>query len=60
MDLARAGWRLGRWSEGPNNASKGRMAQREFEDFGYSLGIEIGKDGRLRDVRWASPAYAAG
>jgi predicted metalloprotease with PDZ domain len=57
--LARAGWRLG-WSEEPNNALKGRMAQREFEDFGYSLGIEIGKEGRLRDVRWASPAYAAG
>jgi predicted metalloprotease with PDZ domain len=57
--LARAGWRLG-WSEEPNNALKGVTTQREFEDFSYSLGIEIGKEGRLRDVRWASPAYAAG
>jgi len=57
--LERAGWRLG-WSEEPNSATKGWMAQRRFDDFSYSLGIEVGKDGALSAVRWGSPAFEAG
>ena len=57
--LARAGWRLG-WAETPNNASKGFAAQRKFDDFGYSLGFDVGKGGTLRNVRWGSPAFDAG
>lgn len=57
--LARAGWRLG-WSEQPNNATKGFAAQRHFDDFSYSLGLDVGKGGKLKTVRWGSPAFNAG
>ncbi len=57
--LAHAGWRLG-WSEEPNAGTKGFAAQRHFDDFSYSLGIDVGKGGKLKAVRWGSPAFTAG
>ena len=57
--LARAGWKLS-WAEQPNSASKGFAARRKFDDFTYSLGIAVGKDGTLSSVRWGSPAFDAG
>jgi len=57
--LERAGWHLA-WSETPNSAGKGFAAQRKFDDFDYSLGIDVGPEGMLKFVRWGSPAFAAG
>lgn len=57
--LERSGWRLG-WSEEPNSASKGYAAVRHVDDFFYSIGVEVGKEGALRAVRWSSPAFEAG
>jgi predicted metalloprotease with PDZ domain len=57
--LERAGWRLS-WSDEPNSATKGAMAQRRYDDFSYSLGVDVGKDGALTVVRWGSPAFEAG
>ncbi len=57
--LERSGWRLG-WSETPNSYSKGFAAQRKFDDFAYSIGIDVGKEGQLTSVRWGSPAFDAG
>ena len=57
--LARAGWKLA-WSDEPNSFVKGITAQRKFEDFSHSIGIDVGRDGKLSTVRWASPAFEAG
>ena len=57
--LARAGWRLA-WREEPSAWSKGFATQRRFDDFGWSLGITIGKEAMLASVRWGSPAFDAG
>ena len=57
--LERSGWRLG-WSDEPNSATKGSMAQRHYEDFSYSLGFSVGKESAVRGVRWGSPAFEAG
>ena len=57
--LQRAGWRLA-WRDAPSDWSKGFAAQRRFDDFGWSLGITIGKEAMLANVRWGSPAFDAG
>ncbi|MEP7101511.1 MAG: peptidase M61, partial [Burkholderiales bacterium] len=57
--LERSGWRLG-WSEQPNEVTKGFAAQRHFDDFSYSLGFDVGKEGTLTVVRWGSPAFEVG
>jgi predicted metalloprotease with PDZ domain len=57
--LERAGWRLA-WSEEPNSFTKGFAERRKFDDFAYSLGIEVGKESMLTMVRWGSPAFQAG
>ena len=57
--LERAGWRLA-WSEEPNGFTKGFAERRKFDDFAYSLGIEVGKESMLTMVRWGSPAFEAG
>jgi predicted metalloprotease with PDZ domain len=57
--LARAGWKLG-WSEQPSEQFKAREAYDEVADFSHSVGLTIGKDGRLSRVLWGSPAFKAG
>ena len=57
--LERSGWRLG-WSDEPNSFTKGSAAQRQIDDFSYSLGFDVGKENALASVRWGSPAFAAG
>ena len=57
--LERSGWRLG-WSEEPNSVSKNFAMRRRIDDFGYSIGISVGKDNALGTVRWGSPAFEAG
>ena len=57
--LERSGWRLA-WSEEPNSATKGAMAQRRYDDFSYSLGFDVSRENALTVVRWGSPAFDAG
>ncbi|CAN5401016.1 M61 family metallopeptidase [soil metagenome] len=57
--LENSGWRLA-WSEHPNSATRGREERNKYDDFDYSLGINVNKDGDLTQVRWNSPAFAAG
>jgi predicted metalloprotease with PDZ domain len=57
--LARAGWRLA-WSEQQSDYAKAASALRETTDFAYSLGLEVGKDNKLDEVLWDSPAFRAG
>ena len=57
--LGRSGWKLA-WVEQPSEMFKGFEAFRQYDDFGYSIGIGIGKDGKLKSVTWGGPAYEAG
>lgn len=57
--LARSGWRLG-WSETQSDYAKSVDAYKESADFLHSLGLVIGKEGKLTHVRWNSPGFAAG
>lgn len=57
-----SGWKLV-YKDEPNAYAKaqskgGRGAG--TADFVYSLGLSIGKDGKVSDVRWDSPAFNAG
>lgn len=57
--LAMSGWKLA-WSEEPSAYLKGVAAQRHVDDFSYSLGVVVGREGRFGSVRWDSPAFKAG
>ncbi|MEP7296580.1 MAG: peptidase M61 [Burkholderiales bacterium] len=57
--LARAGWKLA-WSEQPSPTDKAAAAAFKSDDFGHSLGLQVGKGGALRSVRWGGPAFEAG
>jgi len=57
--LARAGWRLA-WTAQQSEVAKTAAAYYERADFSYSLGLQVGKDGRITDVLWDGPAYRAG
>lgn len=57
--LGRSGWRLV-WTDKPSEYAKIADAYRETASFLYSLGLAIGKDGRIGDVVWDSPAFRAG
>ena len=56
--LEAAGWRLV-FKDEPNALAKS-YAKTGGADFTYSLGLSIGKDGKVGDVRWDSPAFNAG
>ena len=49
------GWRLV-FKDEPNALAK----KRADGDFVYSLGLTLGKDGKVGDTRWDSPAFNAG
>lgn len=57
--LERSGWKLG-WVEQPSDMFKGAEGYRRSDDFRYSIGFGVGKDGKLRGVRWGGPAFEAG
>jgi predicted metalloprotease with PDZ domain len=59
--LARAGWRLA-WTEKPTEYYKSVMGgfRHKSDDFYYSLGFDVAKDGKLKNVRWGGPAFNAG
>lgn len=57
--IVNSGWKLG-WSEQPSDYVKAQEAYDESSDFNYSLGLMVGKEGRLTRVVWGSPAFQAG
>ena len=59
--LTRAGWRLA-WREKPTDYYKNVMGgyRRKADDFFYSLGFDVAKEGKLKNLRWGSPAFDAG
>ena len=52
-----SGWKLV-YKDTPNAYAKANA--RGGGDFVYSLGLSLGKDGSIGDVRWDSPAFDAG
>jgi len=57
--LARAGWRL-TFTDKRSDYAKTADAYTESADFLHSLGLIVGKEGKLRDVLWDGPAFRAG
>lgn len=57
--IKRSGWTL-TFGDEPNEYGKGSEAQYKSSDFGYSLGMSVGKDGDIKDVVWDSLAFDAG
>ena len=53
-----SGWKLV-YKDEPNAYAKG-AGSRGGADFTYSIGLTIGKDGSIGDVRWDGPAFNAG
>jgi predicted metalloprotease with PDZ domain len=56
--LDAAGWRLV-FKDKPNALAQA-SGKSGNADFVYSIGLSIGKDGKVSDVRWDSPAFNAG
>ena len=58
--LARGGWKLV-FNETPNAAISDVEDDQGVDDFSYSLGFKIAREGgKLDEVSWNSPAYRAG
>ncbi|GAA5002433.1 M61 family metallopeptidase [Pseudoluteimonas lycopersici] len=55
--LEASGWRLV-YKDEPSDIAKANAG--DSADFVYSLGLSLGKDGNIGDVRWDSPAFDAG
>jgi predicted metalloprotease with PDZ domain len=58
-DLSQTGYRLV-FTDAQSEYSKALDAERKQEDFWFSLGVTLDKDGKLLDVLWDSPAYKSG
>jgi predicted metalloprotease with PDZ domain len=55
-----AGWKLV-YKDEPNDFAKSFSGRgRGGADYTYSLGLSVGKDGNIGDVRWHGPAFEAG
>jgi predicted metalloprotease with PDZ domain len=57
--ITQAGWKLA-WSEQPSDYFKAVDADGENADFSFSIGLMVGKDGKLGRVVWGGPAFQAG
>ena len=57
--LERAGWRLS-YAEKPSEFARNDDREDRAEDFAYSLGLTLQKDGKVDSVLWGSPAFNAG
>ena len=57
--LERAGWKLG-WTDKPSEMFKATEAYRKNESYAYSLGLSVGKAGKVGSVSWGGPAFEAG
>ncbi len=56
--FTRSGYRLD-YSDTPNNASMIAAKGSTSTDLSYSLGLSADKDGRITNVQWGGPAFAA-
>ena len=54
-----SGYRL-TYADKPTDTAKAVFKSRKVADFSYSLGFQVGKEAKLADVRWGSPAFQAG
>jgi predicted metalloprotease with PDZ domain len=57
--LERGGWRVA-YSDTPGEALRAIDAAAELDGFLFSLGLSLDKAGRVMEVFWDSPAFAAG
>ena len=57
--ITRGGYKLA-YTDTPTGYFKDGESRRKVTDLTYSLGVVIGREGRLTDVRWGGPAHAAG
>lgn len=57
--LARAGWQL-TFTDKPSDYAKTADSYWESADFMHSLGLRVGKENKLGEVLWDSPAFRAG
>ncbi|MGV8931641.1 MAG: M61 family metallopeptidase [Luteimonas sp.] len=58
--FARSGWRLA-WNDAPNAAIAAAEDADGNDDFRFSLGLKIARDGgKIEDVMWDGPAFKAG
>jgi predicted metalloprotease with PDZ domain len=57
--LARAGWRL-TFTDKRSDYAKTADTYWKSADFTHSLGLRVGKEGKLSEVLWDSPAFRAG
>jgi predicted metalloprotease with PDZ domain len=57
--ITRGGYKLV-YTDTPTTYFKDGESRRKSTDLTYSLGIVIGREGRLTDVRWGGPAHTAG
>jgi predicted metalloprotease with PDZ domain len=57
--LERSGWRLA-WADKPSEFARADEREERGDDFTYSLGLTVQKDGKLDNVLWGGPAYRAG
>ena len=57
--LSRSGWKLV-YTDKPTEYGKSVDTSRKGTDFMYSLGLYMGKEDKITDVLWGSPAFTAG
>ena len=57
--LERAGWRLS-WAETESPLAHNSDSEWRSDDFAYSLGLYLKRDGQVDGVLWDSPAWSAG
>lgn len=57
--LKRAGWQL-TWADSESEFDKANDAEWKTDDFAYSLGLNLRRDGQVDSVMWGGPAFQAG
>ncbi len=57
--FTKSGYTLG-WAEAPNKAIADGMRTGGYLDLSFSGGLNVGRDTRITQVIWGSPAFAAG
>jgi predicted metalloprotease with PDZ domain len=57
--LERCGWTLS-WAPTPSEVNRPSDPEAQQDDFLYSLGLSLRRDGKVERVMWASPAFDAG
>jgi predicted metalloprotease with PDZ domain len=57
--LERAGWKV-EYREQPTSLLAASEDEQDTANLMYSIGAQLEKDGKVRDVMWGGPAFAAG